>query len=44
MTGLARAAGVSKKTVWPFERGGALKASSVEAIQRALEKAGIIFH
>jgi transcriptional regulator with XRE-family HTH domain len=40
---LARAAEVSKKTVEQFERGGSLKASTVKAIQRALENAGIIF-
>jgi hypothetical protein len=40
---LARAAEVSDTMVGRFERGGALRASSVEAIQRALEKAGVIF-
>jgi transcriptional regulator with XRE-family HTH domain len=43
MPDLARAAGVSKKTVQRFENGGALKASTVEAVQRALENAGVIF-
>jgi len=40
---LARAAGVSPPTVSRFERGGALKASTVEVIQRTLEAAGVIF-
>jgi transcriptional regulator with XRE-family HTH domain len=40
---LARAAQVSRRTVSDFERGGSLKATTVEAIQRALEKAGVIF-
>jgi transcriptional regulator with XRE-family HTH domain len=39
---LARASGVSRFTVARFERGGTLKASTVEAIQRTLETAGII--
>jgi transcriptional regulator with XRE-family HTH domain len=43
VTDFARAAGVSKKTVQRFENGDALKASTVEAIQRALERAGVIF-
>ena len=42
-TDLARAAGVSRRTVADFERGGSLKATTVEAIQRALENAGVIF-
>jgi transcriptional regulator with XRE-family HTH domain len=42
-TDLARAAGVSRRTVADFERGGSLKASTVEAIQHALERAGVIF-
>jgi transcriptional regulator with XRE-family HTH domain len=40
---LARAAGVSPHTVANFERGDALKVSTVEMIQHALEKAGVIF-
>jgi DNA-binding XRE family transcriptional regulator len=43
MPDLARAAGVSKKTVQRFERGDTLKASTVKAIQRAFENAGVIF-
>jgi transcriptional regulator with XRE-family HTH domain len=39
----ARAAEVSAKTVVRFECGEALKASTVEMIQSALEKAGVIF-
>jgi hypothetical protein len=40
---LAKVAGVSAHTVANFERGDALKTSTVEVIQRTLEKAGIIF-
>jgi transcriptional regulator with XRE-family HTH domain len=40
---LARAAQVSRKTVVRFESGEPLKASTVEAIQRTLETAGITF-
>jgi ribosome-binding protein aMBF1 (putative translation factor) len=40
---LARAAEMSSKTVVRFERGDALKASTVGKIQNALEKAGIVF-
>jgi transcriptional regulator with XRE-family HTH domain len=40
---LARAAGLSYSTVRRFERGDALKASTVEVIQRTLEAAGVIF-
>jgi AcrR family transcriptional regulator len=43
MTDLARAADVSPPTVKRFERGGEVRVDLVEAIQRALEKAGIIF-
>jgi transcriptional regulator with XRE-family HTH domain len=43
MPDLARAAGVSKKTVQRFEHGDALKTTTVEAIQRAFEDAGVIF-
>ncbi len=39
---LARASGVSPPTVRRFERGGEVRANLVEAIQRALEKAGVI--
>jgi transcriptional regulator with XRE-family HTH domain len=40
---LARAAEVSPDTVRRFERGGKVKAGTVEMIQIALEKAGVIF-
>jgi transcriptional regulator with XRE-family HTH domain len=40
---LARAAEVSRNTVMRFERGEALKPDTVEMIQCALEKAGVIF-
>jgi len=40
---LARAAEVSYHTVERFERGDSVRPSSVEAIQRALDKAGIVF-
>jgi transcriptional regulator with XRE-family HTH domain len=40
---LARAAEVSPSTVQRFEGGDALKAATVEMIQRALERAGVIF-
>jgi transcriptional regulator with XRE-family HTH domain len=40
---LARAAEVSPDTVRRFERGGAVKASTTQAIQSALKAAGIIF-
>jgi hypothetical protein len=40
---LGRAAGVSYHTVQCFERGDSVRPRSVEAIQRALEKAGVIF-
>src|SRR5580704_504435 len=40
---LGRAAGVSYHTVQYFERGGSTRRSTVEAIQRTLEKAGVIF-
>jgi transcriptional regulator with XRE-family HTH domain len=40
---LGRAAGVSYHTVQCFERGDSVRPSTVEAIQRALEKAGVIF-
>jgi transcriptional regulator with XRE-family HTH domain len=40
---LARAAEVSPSTVRRFERGKTLKVITVEVIQRALEKAGVIF-
>jgi ribosome-binding protein aMBF1 (putative translation factor) len=39
---LASVAGVSAQTVRRFEDGAALKASTVEAIERALENAGIV--
>jgi transcriptional regulator with XRE-family HTH domain len=40
---LGRAAGVSYHTVQCFERGDSVRPNTVEAIQRALEKAGVIF-
>jgi transcriptional regulator with XRE-family HTH domain len=40
---LALAADVSRDTVVRFERGDELKASTVEAIQEALERAGVFF-
>jgi len=40
---LASVAGVSAHTVTRFEGGAVLKASTVEAIQHALEKAGADF-
>jgi transcriptional regulator with XRE-family HTH domain len=40
---LGRAAEVSYHTVQRFERGDSVRPSTVEAIQRALEKAGVIF-
>jgi transcriptional regulator with XRE-family HTH domain len=43
MNDLARAAEVSPPTVACFERGDAVRATSVEAIQRALENAGVVF-
>jgi transcriptional regulator with XRE-family HTH domain len=43
VTDLARAAGVSETAVRMFERGGLRKATTVEAIQRALENSGVIF-
>jgi hypothetical protein len=42
-TDLARAAGVARRTVQRFERGYALKPTTLEAIQGALEKAGVVF-
>jgi transcriptional regulator with XRE-family HTH domain len=42
-THLARAAEVSPPTVRRFERGDSLRPRTLEAIQRALEKAGVIF-
>jgi transcriptional regulator with XRE-family HTH domain len=40
---LGRAAEVSYHTIERFEREGSARPSSVEAIQRALERAGVIF-
>jgi predicted transcriptional regulator len=40
---LARAASVSVSTVTRFEGGAVLKATTIKAIQGALEKAGIVF-
>jgi hypothetical protein len=38
-----RAAGVARFTVERFERGDAVRASTIERIQRALDEAGVIF-
>jgi hypothetical protein len=43
MRDLARAAEVSPPTVASFERGDPVRATTVEAIQRAPENAGVIF-
>jgi transcriptional regulator with XRE-family HTH domain len=43
VTDLASAAGVSRSVVRNFERGGGSRATTVEAIQRTLENAGVIF-
>jgi hypothetical protein len=43
MSRLAHVAEVSPQSVARFERGGRVKASTLEAIQRTLEKAGVIF-
>jgi hypothetical protein len=43
MSDLARAAGMSRTAVRSFERGDASRAATIEAIQRALEEAGVIF-
>jgi transcriptional regulator with XRE-family HTH domain len=40
---LGRAAEVSYQTVKCFERGDSVRPSTVEAIQGALEKAGVVF-
>jgi predicted transcriptional regulator len=40
---LGNVAGVSDNTVARFENGDVLKASTVKAIQSALEKAGVVF-
>jgi transcriptional regulator with XRE-family HTH domain len=40
---LARAAEVAPHSVARFERGGSVRPSTLEAIQSALEKAGVIF-
>jgi len=40
---LAKAAGVGLNTVSRFEQGGDARRSSVEAMQRAMEEAGIEF-
>jgi transcriptional regulator with XRE-family HTH domain len=40
---LARAAEVAPLSVARFERGGPMRPRTVEAIQRALENAGVIF-
>jgi predicted transcriptional regulator len=40
---LAHAAEVSLATVRRFERGGAVRVSTAETIQRTIEKAGVIF-
>jgi predicted transcriptional regulator len=43
MRHLARTAEVSRETVTRFERGCAQKATTVEAIEPALESAGVIW-
>ena len=43
MSHLARVAEVSPQSVARFERGGTMKASTLEAIQRTLEEAGVNF-
>jgi Helix-turn-helix len=43
MSHLAHVAEVSPQSVARFERGGMVKASTLQAIQRTLEKAGVIF-
>jgi transcriptional regulator with XRE-family HTH domain len=43
MSRLAHVAEVSPQSVARFERGDRVKASTLEAIQRTLEKAGVIF-
>jgi transcriptional regulator with XRE-family HTH domain len=43
VTDLARAAQVSRRTVADFERGASLKPDTIDMIQSALEKAGVIF-
>jgi transcriptional regulator with XRE-family HTH domain len=40
---LASVAGVSANTVANFEGGGVLRATTIEAIQDAFERAGIVF-
>jgi transcriptional regulator with XRE-family HTH domain len=40
---LARAAKLSQPSVRQFERGAPVRPSTIEAIQRALEEAGVIF-
>jgi len=43
LSDLARAVGMSRTAVRNFERGKASRATTIEAIQRALEEAGVIF-
>jgi transcriptional regulator with XRE-family HTH domain len=43
VTDLARAAGVTRGTVQRFERGDTMRATTVDAVQGALETAGVIF-
>jgi transcriptional regulator with XRE-family HTH domain len=43
MSDLAHVAEVSPQSVARFERGSTVKASTLEAIQRTLEEAGVIF-
>jgi transcriptional regulator with XRE-family HTH domain len=40
---LAHAAGAAPQSVARFERGGGVRTGTLEAIQRALEKADVIF-
>jgi transcriptional regulator with XRE-family HTH domain len=43
VTDLARATKVARSTVDQFERGDVVRATTLEAIQRALENAGVIW-
>jgi hypothetical protein len=43
MSDLARASGTSPSAVRKFERRGSQRVTTVEAIQRTLENAGVIF-
>jgi transcriptional regulator with XRE-family HTH domain len=43
VTDLARATKVARSTVDQFERGDAVRATTIEKIQHALERAGVIW-